>query len=391
MTSTGGATKVDTRQLPAPGVDDLSGASNAVATTSVGVRLFAANGGWNMIGNPFLFPVSWSAVAVIADGQSYTVDQAIERRIIGPALVGYTVDAYRYYDTNSGVLNPFSGYWVRAYRDCTLVIPPSVEGRSTRAVAQPQSTGGWRMRVGVSVAGETDGENYFGQMPGASNGEDLKDYPKPPSAGSAYARFLQKGSDDKTRSYAYDLRAVGGATARQEWTLAVTSGRNASPVTVHWESLGSLPRQSRLSLKDLTTGKVVPMGIQSSYTFQGGEAGVTRQFAIVLEPQQSGGALAFANVRVAAQTRAQSAGLTVRFTTTQEAEVVGVVKTVGGQTVARLSGSSRAVAGGEASLRWDGRNLQGASVPMGPYVVEVRAKGTDGQTAVFQRTVQNVR
>ena len=33
----------------------------AVVTNPVGVRCFAANGGWNMIGAPFTFPVAWAA------------------------------------------------------------------------------------------------------------------------------------------------------------------------------------------------------------------------------------------------------------------------------------------------------------------------------------------
>jgi hypothetical protein len=288
---------------------------------------------------------------------------------------------------------------VSAKRPCTLIIPPSIPDSVTRSIARvPQpvplvTRGGWRMRLAARVGKDVDGNNYFGQQEGAQIGEDNFDISKPPaSPGGAYVRFIGQTTEGKTRSYAADIKPVT-ASGSVEWTVGVTSVHSGQDVSLTWESLVGQSRRGTLAMKDLSTGQVISMSGRSSYTFPAGEAGATRRFLITMTPQKSAGPLALTNVRVATTTRAQSsgAGVAVRFTATQEVDVVGVVKTMTGQTIGRLSGTSRAAVGADTTLRWDGRNLQGAQVPTGPYVIEVQAKGSSGELVSFQRTIQNVR
>jgi hypothetical protein len=357
--------------------------------------LSEANSTWNMIGNPFQFPVSWSSVTVIADGLTYTVSEAIKAKILGSALVGYGINGYEYNVGGTGILEPFKGYWVSAKRPCTLIIPPTIPDNITRAAVPTARVEGWKMRLVARVGKDVDASNYFGQQSGAQIGEDEYDVTKPPaSPGGAYMRFIGPASEDgKTRAFAADMKPLTNTTGAVEWTVAVTATRSDHEVSLSWEGLGSLPRRNKLTLKDMATGKITPMSNRSGYTFTSGEAGTTRRFLISLTPEISTGPLAVTNIRVASATRVKGAeaGVSVRFTTTQESEVVGVVKTITGQAIGRLAGTSRAVPGSDAVLRWDGRNQQGAQVPAGPYVIEVQAKGATGEIVSFQRTIQNVR
>ena len=53
------------------------------------IRLFAANGGWNLIGDPFTAPVSWPGVTVRVGGTIYTMEDAVARGVISSAAIGF--------------------------------------------------------------------------------------------------------------------------------------------------------------------------------------------------------------------------------------------------------------------------------------------------------------
>ncbi len=382
----GSGTSIDTLRLTA-GRADASGieASNAVA-----IRIFASGGGWNMVGAPFTFPVEWSSVTVQVDGVNYSLAEAISNGTISPALVGYDAERrdYVYAIAPDGVLKPFNAYWVRALRDATIIVPPS-QAVGSRAAGKPVRGEGWAARLIASVAGDQDGQNYFGQIQGASDTEDRLDIVKPPAgSGHAYVRFEQK-TGTATRSLAFDLRD-SSRNEPQEWRAAVSSDRSNSDVTLTWEGLRFVPRRYKVTLRDEATGQLVPMQGRASYRYRSGEAGTTRYFQIALEPQASGGALLFRSVSTEGGTRAQK-GTSVRFTLSQDAEVVGVVRTLSGKSVSTLVGATRAQAGKETTLRWSGRAQDGGSLPAGAYIMDITARAGDGSSVRLTRTVQHLR
>ena len=180
------------------------------------------------------------------------------------------------------------------------------------------------------------------------------------------------------------------ATARcAAGTAAVTTDKANADVTLSWDGLGAVPRRSRLTLTDTVSGQKILLRSRSSYTFRSGEAGATRQFKLALEPEASAGPLAITNVNVTSGRAIQ--GMAIRFSLNQEADVTGTVKTLGGKTVASLGGATRAAAATQTTLRWDGRAADGAAVPVGPYVVEITAHTSDGQTTTVKRPVVYLR
>lgn len=381
------AATIDTLRLTA-GRDSAAGIE---ATNAVAIRIFASGGGWNMIGAPFTFPVEWSSVTIQVGGVNYSLSEAVNNGFISSALVGYDPERrdYAYSIAPEGVLRPFNAYWVRALRDATIIVPPA-QAVATRAAGRPGVSGGWMARLTASVAGDQDGQNYFGQAPGAAEGVDRLDVLKPPAgAGHAYVRFEQAGTSG-TRALAFDLRQAG-ATEKQQWRAAVTSARANADVTLSWEGMRLVPRRYKISLRDEATGQVVAMQSRASYRFRSGEAGSTRYFQIVLEPQPSSGALLFSNVRTEPGTRSQRGGTAIRFTLNQDSEIVGTVRTLSGKTVGTLIGESRAVAGKETTLRWGGRAQDGSSLPAGTYLLDVSARTADGSSVRMTRTVQHLR
>jgi C1A family cysteine protease len=82
--------------------------------------------GWNQIGNPFTFDVRLADTRIRYQGEEVTLEQAQTNHWISMYLFGYDPASGGYVMTMppSGVLNAVSGYWLRAYVDCEISIPP---------------------------------------------------------------------------------------------------------------------------------------------------------------------------------------------------------------------------------------------------------------------------
>ena len=95
--------------------------------------------GWNLIGDPFPGTVQWSNVKVQAAGQNapVTVAQAIQQGLLKAGLMMLSGSSY----ANSSTLEPWTGYWVKATRSVTLLIPPP---STAVAAAAPAPRPAWQ-------------------------------------------------------------------------------------------------------------------------------------------------------------------------------------------------------------------------------------------------------
>lgn len=374
------ATVLDTTQLPTPGVSGTT----PLALDSVGIRVFAGNGGWNMIGAPFLFPVDWNAVSVVADGVAYSLGDAVQMGYISPVLVSYVNGDYSYSVAPAGRLEPFQGYWIRTYRDVTLVVPPSASQGSGRSVSGGIQYG---LKIGAFVKGDRDAENVIGVAQDGKSGSDKHDVTKPPTAGGdVYVRILDEQSGN-SRSLAYDVRSADAS--RKTWNVAVSALKDNEMVTLSWNKLGSNGRNVRWSVVDMATGQKISASDKSQIQFMSGAAGSTRKFQFVADPTGASGPLAVTGVRTVPSRAA--GGVTVRFSTTKDATTTAVVTTVTGKVVSTALGVTRSTSGGDVSLHWDGKASDGSSVPAGPYRLEIKVVGGDNEQVVVHRMVQVVR
>ncbi|MBV9851943.1 MAG: RICIN domain-containing protein [Armatimonadetes bacterium] len=90
--------------------------------------------GWNMIGNPFASAVSPSAVLVKdVAGHQFTFAQANAQALVYSTLYTWPVGATRYQTQGpGGTLLPYQGYWLYAFRPCSLLIPAPAGGQAVR-------------------------------------------------------------------------------------------------------------------------------------------------------------------------------------------------------------------------------------------------------------------
>jgi len=99
--------------------------------------------GWNLIGNPFVYPVYWGQVLVWNKLGNVTVslDQAVTNGWISKTLFTWVpeIGAYASFRDNDYLLLPWRGYWVRARYPVTLVFRPQVPPGSD-VTANPDGT-----------------------------------------------------------------------------------------------------------------------------------------------------------------------------------------------------------------------------------------------------------
>jgi len=97
--------------------------------------------GWNQIGNPFNFAVAANAMKVHCGDTELSLTDAQSQGWVSAYLFGYDTasGSYVMLDPTTGCLQPWNGYWMRAYQDdCVLIISPT-ECSSSAPAGQPFS------------------------------------------------------------------------------------------------------------------------------------------------------------------------------------------------------------------------------------------------------------
>lgn len=213
---TRGSHRVDTQ----PGV--------GFSTPTGGDYSIPLEAGWNLIGDPFDFPVKWSEV-----GRDPT---AVNGHPVAFDPSAGTTGEYVYGDA-SFVLQPFEGCFVKATRATTL----SVSSRAaTTAAGSPMSAPAsgtddgdlWRLRLEARTEGAIDTANEFGLHSGATEGFDRLDGCKAPPPPGSWVRVAFPHPDwgEQSGEYRRDLRGPG--SDGETWEIEVRSEKPGEAVTL---------------------------------------------------------------------------------------------------------------------------------------------------------------
>jgi len=395
----------------------------ALTTNSFTIDLL---GGWNLIGHPFSSQVNASdpaaAINLSSDlvSLSYTAPNGTQRTNVSyaQAVLDNAVQntAFRYTGSGSGnqyqqanVLTPWNGYWLRAFVPVQLTL--RYPGPGSRAAKPSRATNGkyvtvtrammdqivprnieskgltdWRLQIAARQGDLTDTDNSIGVAPDAHDSFDNRyDSEKPPIVPDASGLYLTiNGVNAASRSVGMsdDIRSPGGT---KSWTFTVQANRSGE-VTVYWPNIGRLPRGIEPTMVDEATGKRVAMrGGSSSFRFTpNGRA--ERRFRIEVAPAASL-PLDILNLR-SLPGSSRSAGYRFTFTTTRAVDVSAEIRTLTGKAVRRVN--TRAAAGAETSVVWDGRDENGGTLPPGAYMVRITVLDENGASASRSVPVQTL-
>ena len=336
--------------------------------------------GWNQVGDPFDFPVAWSAVR-----KSAAVGEPVA---FDPAL-GTIGD---YADTPPTVLDPFEGCFAfNAAASAETLWVPAQEAAASVAASPARAAAsmgrGWRVRLRARSEHALDGANLFGVDPAAAEGRDALDLPKPPLPPGPWVRlgFAHPEWSGGPTLYRRDLRAP--TSEGHAWAIEITSAEVGEPITLECEADSTLAAGQVLRLIDVEQQAAVELkgagraGVAASYrliAFGPGRPYRLTLLAGVAEYVARGSdSLLAMPERLLLDPVAPNpihASTRFRFGLPRAGPVRLEVFGVRGERVAKLMDGAWQ-APGYHTLIWNGTGSSGAPVPSGIYYARLQAGG----------------
>jgi hypothetical protein len=351
--------------------------------------------GWNMVGCPFLNALPWDLDLIRVRNEETSEERTLREAETAGWVEGYgwgwnpgTGEYVLVYDQDFNIpgmlttLEPWRGYWVKAYLPCTLILPAPAGGASaTRAgVGESAGKGGWQVQLLAHARTATDSFNFLGVAEPAHDGGGSLAFQGPPRAPAPDHVDLYFLGPSARERLAVDLRALFATSA--EWEFVVETDIADAEVTLAWPDLSRVPKDVDLVLVDEETGARRRLRTTGSYVFDSGPAGGSRRFRII-----AGGVLG-GRLAITGLSAAPSKGgvFSISYSLSQAAVVDVAIYTLSGEVVARPA-QSRSGGPGSDTVYWDGRGIAGNLLPAGTYLCELTARTEDGQAARAVRAV----
>lgn len=246
---------------------------DAKVSTEQGFYPVALDSGYNLIGNPFPYRVSW------ATSQLSTSD-SMEAWLWNFTGVGFQKE--------TNVMEPFTGYFVKSLRNGvkiyinpTEVNSPGSLGKS--AAEQRQFAGNeWEIQIRASNGVATDFDNSVGVLHSASDQWDAADFSEPPPAPTDYLAlsFNHREWQNNPGRYAGDFRAVH--PEGNYWDFDVSSAKAETNISLALDKLGNIPFDFEMVLVDMTTERVTDVKSSMSYALTLKKNEYVRSFRLIV-------------------------------------------------------------------------------------------------------------
>ncbi|OQA74147.1 MAG: hypothetical protein BWY32_03697 [bacterium ADurb.Bin243] len=262
------------------------------------------NAGWNLVSFPYNSRVKLNQCTVKSE-QGEVSFFASENTSTERAMWSYDYDSsssptfsLNHYDSH---IMPFSGYYIYAYADCTLRVPPAFVpndevnkypvppyGMTLNGSGAATERNMW-YQLSASCDGYRDDFNYLGLKDGAKDimepENDLMEPPANPIGQGAYlSAYLGEGTAVK---YCSDFRST--AAVRKKWNFAVKTNLSGKTATISWKLIRDrLPYNYDLILYDRSGGGTINMRSVSSYQFNVTSTN-ERMFTVIFNPINASG------------------------------------------------------------------------------------------------------
>lgn len=314
--------------------------------------------GWNMIGCPFDFPVSWNDVT---------------NAPVGEAVYSWSGDNWPMVNQ----LTPWEGYFIYnpdPFNNLTISMKPKRASatRSSFSFAKPLGAGEWRMRVLGQSGWMKDTYNFLGVYLDAEDGIDAHDsHDAPRHPGREYLQVRSLTGDGE--ALASDIRSASGD---HTWDIAVDVLSDEGTVRLDFEEWHSIDAAS-VYLFDPQVGLAQNIRNVSTYTMTVPKGRAThRQLKIAVgsteyvRDQGSGIPLVPERFHLYGNyPNPFNPVTTLRFDLPVAAHVTLTLYNSLGQRVARLL--DKQMPAGTHTTLWNGRSSSGATLASGVYLARL--------------------
>jgi len=365
--------------------------------------------GWNMIGNPFTFPIAFANLSIQkSDGTRLGVPDAATAKLVLPFIYRFVGGNYSFQTLPNGTLYPWESNWIYVNpatpgtvdpnpSKYILNMAPTQAGTvttkgvrasniaSTRASAvnvKPtvRGAGSWVLQLSAHTTTSADNNNFIGMSSEATTNPTITRAPKPPTILNGVTLGLT--SQNGTALYAQDLRSLGST---QTWNVQVVPDQPNSEVSVTWPNAHALPRNYQLTLTDPTTGQTIDLRNRSVYRFNAGSKAAARTLTITATPGQVQDRVQFNSVVVTPRStgKGTAAIYQIDYTVNGAAQVDVAILGTAGRALAQVD-TGRAIAAGDNHVLWNGRDNQNRALAAGTYTVRLRAVTATGKVSQYQ-------
>lgn len=344
--------------------------------------------GWNMIGNPYSYPIELGGIVGVTAGdptRTYSWRELVDGGFVSGALAYWDSDAippsYKFISGITAQMQPQVGYWIFVQDiGLTLKFPRvSIEGAIlndgfggfSASREWKQTDKQWRLMLVARNSNEIDDQNFVGVAATAKASKETRIYEPPMGPIQRLAASIAAPTAGGTRM----AQTLSERSGRQEWTMLVES-KDAGQVTVTWPNMSTVPKNVRFRMVDSATGTTRDMRKVSGYTFEA-EAGTTRQIKVQAEPGTVSRAV-IGNVVVSRPGRDRTAPFTINYTLSASATTTVRILGAGGKEIFTAT-RGRADRAGENTVSWAMRDNANRAVAPGAYRVEIVAETGDGE------------
>ncbi|MBS1709301.1 MAG: hypothetical protein JSS65_11365, partial [Armatimonadetes bacterium] len=266
--------------------------------TPTGGLLVSLSKGWNLIGNPYNYPIKLGQIVGVAEDtpdNALTWGQLVQNGFVNSSLSYWQPDSslpdggsYQFTGGTDSYMEPHVGYWVfvNTYGAVRLSMPAVYQegligaGRTVNSNSKWQNTDRqWKLQLSARSQRGFDASNYVGVTTDSKKAAGLE-IPKPPMAPNAKLEVAIV--DPTAKSSSRLAQSFTDRVSKKDWQIEVKA-KEAGDVTVTWPNVASLPRNVRFRLTDPVTGQKFDMRTASGYTFKMDQPG-TRQLTVSMEP-----------------------------------------------------------------------------------------------------------
>lgn len=361
------------------------------ADMTTGSSLVQLGRGWNLIGNPFPYPIPLGEIIGVSAGdptKTYKWNDLVNGGFVNGALAYWDTTSvpptYRFISGPTAYLDPNKGYWVYVNdTGLTLQFPPVFYEGAITASGSPalasrqanplwvQSDKQWHLQLAARTNDELDDQNWVGVAASDAAAKQLTIYEPPMGPTQNLAVSMAPAVGGTTRL----AQAMSSTTGAQQWTVFVQA-KKAGQVTVTWPNMSTVPKNMQFRLLDKATGTSRDMRRTSGYTFTS-DGATTREFTIQAQTGVASRAV-IGNVVISRTSRAPSSPFVISYTLSGDATTTIRILGSGGREIFTAT-RGRADRTGENSATWALRDNANRAVAPGIYRVEITAETADGE------------
>ena len=349
--------------------------------------------GWNLIGNPYPYPIPLGDLIGVPAGDpthTYKWVDLVGANFVSPSMAFWDTTqsppSYNFISGADAEMQPNTGYWIFVTDlGLTLEFPPVfLEGANVEQPAQSslrpkvqatpfvQSSSMYRLQLTARTQDEVDDKNYIGKADSAKDATAMKIYKPPMAPKASLALSIASDKPGETRL----AQSLLDNTGPMQWTIYVQNVKQQQ-VTLTWPNMSQVPKNVAFRITDVATGTSRNMRQTSGYTFTAA-ANTSRQFTVQATAGTASKAI-IGNV-VVSQGKGldRNAPFTISYTLSADATTTIRILGANGQEVYTAT-RGRADVAGENTATWAMRDNANRAVAPGIYRVEITAETTDGE------------